>query len=64
MSNHELLKGFEEYLKNSNDPNLKKNSMFYLFDSFVMWDNEGTWNIPKNEIISEELWLNRFFAHP
>jgi len=42
MSNHELLKGFEEYLKNSNDPNLKKNSMFYLFDSFVMWDNEGT----------------------
>jgi hypothetical protein len=59
-----LLKGYEEYLKYSNDPNLNKNNLFFIFDSFIAWDKEGGRDIPKNKIILKELELNRFLAHP
>lgn len=60
----EILKGYEKYLKNSNDPNLDKSNSFFIFNSLKAWDNEGGKEIPKNEIILKELKNNRFLAHP
>jgi len=59
-----IIRGYEEYFKYSDDPNLKRNSIFYLFDSFTAWDNDGGKDIPKNKIILRELKRNRFLAHP
>ena len=60
----QLTDGYERYLKYSNDPNLKKNSLFYIFDSMKVWNIEGGTDIPEHQIILKELETNRFLAHP
>jgi len=60
----EIIRGYERYLMYSNDPNLNKNNLFFIFNSFMVWDNEGGKDIPKNKIILKELKRNRFLAHP
>jgi hypothetical protein len=56
--------GYDRYIKYSDDPNLDKNSIFFIFDSLKSWDIEGGKEIPRNEIILKELKNNRFLAHP
>ena len=60
----EILKGYEKYLKDSDDPNLDKSNLFFIFNSLKAWDIEGGKDIPKTEIIINELRNNRFLAHP
>jgi len=60
----QITDGYDRYLKYSNDPNLDKDSLFFIFDSLKSWDAEGGKEIPKAEIILKELKNNRFLAHP
>jgi len=64
MMDKHLFKGFIDYLTNSDDPNLKKDDAFYLFNSFDAWKSEGGVDIPKNDIILKELKINKMMANP
>ncbi len=59
-----VTEGYDRYLKYSNDPNFDRNSVFYIFDSILVWNKEGATDLPKNDIILKELERNRFLAHP
>ena len=59
-----LLDGFIDYLTNSTDPNLKRDSVFYIFNSFDAWKLEGGNDIPRNKLILKQLEINRNIANP
>lgn len=65
-----VLEGYREFFDRADDPNLKaskqKDGMFFIFRSIEAWKEEKCkdGDIPKKELILNELKNNRFLAHP
>lgn len=65
-----VLEGYREFFDREDDPNLRsskhKDGMFFIFRSIEAWKEEKCrdGDIPKTELILNELKKNRFLAHP
>jgi hypothetical protein len=65
-----VLDGYKAFFEKADDPNLRaskhKDGMFFIFRSIEAWKEEKCKDsdIPKKELILNELKNNRFLAHP